>query len=469
MIKNALIFVDDASDDSADLPRSLLTVGGITLLERQLRQLKIAGVEEVRIYSASYPEMLHDRASGFSMVPEVVSVQDAAAPVQSQWDDAENLLVLEEGVLIDERIIKAVAEAPKTPALALFPPRTVAYGQASGQQVVVDGASEGAREGASEGKGQLFASVALVPGKFLARALKAVANGEKPLPAILDAAAAAKNTGVVDVAALESYIPDRRRKVGLLWRPVTAAGECRRAGIVILDMAQKGVLDWPARWIHPTFENFLVTALLGTPVTPNMVSLMTGALGFYATFLFATGQMGWGLLGALAVGVLDGVDGKLARVKMLATKLGQLEHALDKLVEYSWYFAIAAFLAAPGVNGGDNVGDGAPWVLAILIVTFAAAEVVQSEFYRRFTGRQLDDAGEIERGFRLVTARRNTIMWGFVPFALTESWLIGLWVMGIYTTVTFFVVQWRFVIRLKAYTCSVSSEVSDNFKMSEYF
>ncbi len=456
MIKNALIFADSPSDDSADLPRSLLTVGGISLLERQLRQLKNAGVEEVRIYSRNYPEMLHDRASSFTMVPPVVSVQDAAAPAQSQWDQAENLLVLEEGVLIDDRVIEALAEAAKTPALALFPPRTVAYGQACGQNVTVDGGEH------------LFASVALVPGKFLTRALAAAARGEKPLSAILEAAAASRAVTILDVGALDLYIPDRRRQVGLLWRPVTAAAECRRATSVILGMAQKGTLDWPARWIHPTFENLLVTALLGTPVTPNAVSLLTGVLGFYATYLFATGQMGWALLGALIVGVLDGVDGKLARVKMMATKLGQMEHILDKMVEYSWYIAIAAFLAATGEVDG-NGGDSAPWVLALLMIAFAWAEVVQGEFYRRITGRQLDDAGDLERGLRLITARRNTIMWGLVPFALTESWLVGLWVMGIYTMVTFFVAQWRFIVRLRAYASTVSSDIQNNFKTSEYF
>lgn len=451
MVKNALIFVDDASDDSAELPRSLLTVGGISLLERQLRQLEKAGVEEVRIYSRNYPEMLHDRVSGFSMVPAHVSVQDAAAPAQSQWDEAENLLVLEEGVLIDDRLIKAVGEAAKSPTLALFPPRAVAYGQACGQMVLDDGAE------------RLFASVALVPGKFLSRALVRAAKGEKPLSGMLEAAAALKSTEVVTISSLETYIPDRRREVALLWRPVTAAAECRRAGNVILDMAQKGTLDWPARWIHPVFENFLVTLLLPTPVTPNAVSLATGVLGFYATFLFATGQMGWALLAALAVGMLDGVDGKLARVKMLATKLGQLEHILDKLVEYSWYFAIAAYLAT------TEEGGGAPWVLAILIVAFAWAEVLQSEYYRRMTGRQLDDAGAFERGFRIIGARRNTIMWSLVPFAMTGSWLAGLWVMGIYTMVTFFVAQWRFILRLKTYACSVSPEIDHNFRRSEYF
>ena len=458
MIKNALIFVDDASDDSSDAPRSLLTVGGITLLERQLRQLKNAGVEEVRIYSRNYPEMLHDRTSGFSMMPNVVSVQDAAAPAQSQWDEAETLLVLEEGVLIDDRVIRELAEAPKAPALALFPPRTVAYGQACGQTVTL-----------GDGAGQLFASVALLPGKFLPRALAAAARGEKPLSGMLEAAAGLKSTEIVNVGALDLYIPDRRRKVGLLWRPVTAAAECRRATRVILDMAQKGTLDWPARWIHPSFENFLVTILLGTPVTPNAVSLLTGALGFYATYLFATGQMGWGLLGALVVGMLDGVDGKLARVKMLTTKLGQLEHILDKLVEYSWYFAIAAFLATGAATGAaDGVGD-TPWVLAILIVAFAWAEVLQGEYYRRMTGRQLDDAGAFERGFRIIGARRNTIMWSLVPFALTENWMAGLWIMGIYTMVTFFVAQWRFIVRLKSYASSVSPEINDNFRRSEYF
>lgn len=449
MTKNALIFVDDASDDSAELPRSLLSVGGISLLERQLRQLKNAGIEEVRIYSRAYPETLHDRVNNFRMMPDAVSVQDAGAPTQSQWDDSENLLVIEEGVLIDDRVLKALLEAPKSPTLALFPARSVAYGQASGQQVALEGAE------------RLFASAALVPGKYLTKALAAGLAGQKPLAAMLEAAAASKSLSVVDVTGMETYIPDRRRKVEILWRPVTAKAECSRATAVILDMAQKGTLDWPARWVHPTFENFFVTALLGTPVTPNIVSLLTGVLGFYATWLFATGQMGWGLLGALIVGVFDGVDGKLARVKMLATKLGQLEHILDKLVEYSWYFAIAAFLS--------REGNDAPWVLAILIVTFAWAEVVQSEYYRRLTGRQLDDAGDIERGFRLITARRNTIMWGLVPFALTESWLVGLWIMGIYTMVTFFVAQWRFIVRLRAYTSSVSSEISDNFKATEYF
>lgn len=108
-------------------------------------------------------------------------------------------------------------------------------------------------------------------------------------------------------------------------------------------------------------------------------------------------------------------------------------------------------------------------MLAILIVTFAWAEVVQSEYYRRLTGRQLDDAGDIERGFRLITARRNTIMWGLVPFALTESWLVGFWIMGIYTMVTFFVAQWRFIVRLKDYASSVSPQISENFKKTEYF
>ena len=53
MTKNALIFVDDASDDNADLPRSLLVVGGISLLERQLRQLNrqvLQLFEEVDVY-----------------------------------------------------------------------------------------------------------------------------------------------------------------------------------------------------------------------------------------------------------------------------------------------------------------------------------------------------------------------------------------------------------------------------------
>ena len=46
MTNKALIFVDRLTEDAKQLPLSLLNVGGISILERQLRQLKSCGISK---------------------------------------------------------------------------------------------------------------------------------------------------------------------------------------------------------------------------------------------------------------------------------------------------------------------------------------------------------------------------------------------------------------------------------------
>lgn len=473
MVSSALIFVDNTVDSDERAPRALLKVAGLTLLERQLRQLRDVGVTDVRLVSRQFPELLHGLVGGFRKVPVEIKVIDANMPADAATLGAaeDHILVLEDGVLIDDRVIAAVLGTGSDAAIAVFPPRAVVYGQGAGVKVDVGGAgaraSASASAGFEAGDGQLFASCALVPGSILSdlSGLSDLLTPDmpaEPLVALLALALEKADPESIDISRIETYIPARRRKVPLLWRPVTAPAECHRATRVLLGMAQKGVLDWPARWVHPIFEDMTVAALVHTPVTPNMITLLTALLGAGIAYLFATGNMGLALAGALIVGVLDGVDGKLARVKRLTSKIGEMEHLVDKLVEYSWYFAIAWYLAG-------SSGDGTGWALALVIVGFAWAETVQGELFRRLTLKQLDDAGPFERGFRLIGARRNTLMWTLIPFALTEQWLIGFWVAAIYTLVTFFVAQWRFIVRIRDYAFSSGSSIADNIKKTEYF
>jgi len=66
------------------------------------------------------------------------------------------------------------------------------------------------------------------------------------------------------------------------------------------------------------------------------------------TLLYALGYLWAGALFALIVGVLDGVDGKLARLKVHMTKSGKGEHLLDYVVEMSWWMALAYHFHATG-------------------------------------------------------------------------------------------------------------------------
>src|SRR3546814_6762738 len=66
--------------------------------------------------------------------------------------------------------------------------------------------------------------------------------------------------------------------------------EAAACGDALLAQAQKGCLDWPARFIHPPIENMMVRLLLPTPITPNMVTLITAVVGFASIAAFATGR-----------------------------------------------------------------------------------------------------------------------------------------------------------------------------------
>lgn len=261
----------------------------------------------------------------------------------------------------------------------------------------------------------------------------------------------------VDLSGVDTYSPERRRRVPLLWQRPEDAASARKAASALLAAAQKGCLDWPARFVHPPIENAAVRLLWPTPVTPNMISVLAFLLGLYAAWCFATGALWTGLLIALAVGPIDGIDGKLARSRMEFSPWGDLEHVGDKIVEYAWFAGIAAAL-----------GTGTAWALAALIVCTALAEALLGEFYRRMTGAQLDDAGPFERTYRLVSGRRNTFFWSLLPFAWFDAWHAGLVAIAVYAAVNFFIMLWRFFVRLAEYGRAHSAAIARNLDATAY-
>ena len=225
------------------------------------------------------------------------------------------------------------------------------------------------------------------------------------------------------VDELATYLPDLRRHLRPYWCLLRTAEDRKRAGHHILDSAQKGVLDFPARFLHPMPENLLARSVARTPITPNQITVFTGMVAFAATYLFATGSFGWGLATAFLVNVLDGVDGKLARVKLQATRYGdRLDHILDVAFEFSWYVGLGwGLLQAPGHRLPLQVGVG-------MVGVMAASRAV-SGIYKLLSGRQIHDHRSFDRAFRLVAGRRNIytviLLVGLVAGRLEEAFYLS--------------------------------------------
>jgi phosphatidylglycerophosphate synthase len=123
-------------------------------------------------------------------------------------------------------------------------------------------------------------------------------------------------------------------------------------------------------------------------------------LAYIVTTLFFLGYLLPGSILAFVVGIVDGLDGKLARVKLSTSRLGSLEHSFDLLFEFSWFIGLswALFVSTQSVI---------PLILCIFIILFIAFYRHIYDQFRRAMGRSLDDSGGFERIFRRVAGRRN--------------------------------------------------------------
>jgi len=233
---------------------------------------------------------------------------------------------------------------------------------------------------------------------------------------------------ILKLETVDDYSSAHRGPVPFYVLAVTTPEEVEVATHTLIRAAQKRALDLPALLLDPVFEDRLVFWLCNTRITPNQVTVFTGILGAGIALLFLHGWLRLGILLAYAVEVLDGVDGKLARVKLQTSRLGELEHVLDFFMEHAWYLTITIFFVASTnewqwywVGGGVMVSD----VLDNLL--YYVGHV--------FLGQQLDELGTFERGFRLIAGRRNIYAWMF---------LFGFWA-GLPTQVFVAALVWAIV------------------------
>jgi len=365
---HALVFADGAAASPV--------VAGVPVLERLLRTLARAGVTQVVVTSPDPTALGGALASGPWARPglEVVLRPGTEGPVRVEdvreaWPDgASRALVVPSPGIADTRALKALVRSPVPAALV----EAAAAGTRALGPVWLD-------RGALEGRG----------GELAPAVAAAVADGA---------------LAAVDLGRVPSYLPSMRRHLRPYWldAPRTEA-ERRRAQDVLVEAAQKGALDFPA-YAHAPVEDAIVRAVCGTRLTPNQVSLLGNLVAWTATGLFATGHLGGAIVLALVVGVLDGVDGKLARVKVETSPAGKLEHWFDTLFEVSWAVALAFHLARSGER------PDAWWLLALLLGSEALDGVAKGAIILRY-GRQIDDVAPLDRLIRLVGGRRNVYVW----------------------------------------------------------
>lgn len=180
--------------------------------------------------------------------------------------------------------------------------------------------------------------------------------------------------------------------------PVTPAS--RRAVEDRLFVASyKGVTDAVTKYVWPMPARAATRWCVRWGLSPNSVTLASLMLAVAALLLFRDGWLWSGLACAWGMTFLDTVDGKLARVTLTSSRLGDvLDHGLDLIHPPLWWWAWWE-----GSGGGDA------GALAVVLAGYLALRAQEGLFLWRF-GIELHVWRRFDSAFRLITARRNPIV-----------------------------------------------------------
>jgi phosphatidylglycerophosphate synthase len=373
----------------ADCPGALVELCGISTLERLLRTLQRCGIERATILSSTSERIAEelDRPSWprAQLALALRTRPNRALKIEQLvdiWPDAAQLLLVVRGdAVFDSRLLQLLA-TQRSPA------------------VLVDSAVPS----------KLQPLVAQAPNALQAKVCGAallqrdwVSTQSGPLENAIYKGLEQNAMAAVDVTDQPSYSPALRRKLRPFWFPAPPSAHVKLAERILLNSVQKGTQDLPAR-IHAPFETFLLSRLCRTAVTPGQLTVAWIILAFGTTILFATGHLIGGIFLAMIIGILDGLDGKQARIRVETSKAGKIEHWFDSFFEVVWPTALAYHFYVSGQL------PNAFFYLALLIVAEALDGIGKLGVYRP-AERLLVEPGLLDRIVRLVGGRRNIYVW----------------------------------------------------------
>ncbi|SHM09459.1 Phosphatidylglycerophosphate synthase [Nitrosospira sp. Nsp11] len=204
----------------------------------------------------------------------------------------------------------------------------------------------------------------------------------------------------------------------------------------LFTRSYKGVTDLVTKWLWPVPAFLTVRFCVRFGIRPNHVTLLSLVFAVLAGVAFWHSYYGPGLVMGWLMTFLDTVDGKLARVTVTSSRLGDvLDHGLDIIHPPLWYIAWGVGLATALTP---------PFTLAVLfwliLIGYIGGRLCEGAFqfwvgsFDIFIWRPLDSFS------RLITARRNPNL-----LLLTFGWFIDRPDIGLCSVVAWHLVSTAFL------------------------
>jgi phosphatidylglycerophosphate synthase len=170
----------------------------------------------------------------------------------------------------------------------------------------------------------------------------------------------------------------------------------------------KGVTDFVTKFWWPAPAQWATRGCALWGISPNQVTSVSLALVILAGILFSQGYFGLGLVLGWVMTFLDTVDGKLARVTVTSTKLGNIfDHGIDLIHPPLWYVAWGVGLMSFSPLLLEVTLATTCWVI---VIGYILGRMVEGMFQWWLGGFVIFCWKPFDSYFRLITARRNPNM-----------------------------------------------------------
>ncbi len=147
---------------------------------------------------------------------------------------------------------------------------------------------------------------------------------------------------------IEASKPDCMEVSGQAWMDVDTRGDIRKATWMLIRDATKGRGDgWVSRLINRPISRMITFATV-EHLTPNAASILSFALGLVSAAVAVLHPPSGAVLYQMH-SILDGVDGEIARVRLMESRMGGwMDSILDRVVDFSFLMALALHLEPSG-------------------------------------------------------------------------------------------------------------------------
>lgn len=420
MSVTALLFLNDYADGDGEKARTLLSIGGITMLERQLRQLKSAAIDHVLIVSNNFPDLIHRYVLSFSNIPTRIDVLEQKHLDRGSFSEDERYLLVGEGVILAQSAINHMAALTQN-AMMVLPKDVPMFGVGATNSVTASGGGK-----------RSFASLASIDRALLVQALEDGAFMERPVGMILTYMMN-RQAGLITLANPK---PLGGGEPPIVWRPVTAKNQTGRVTRMLARDQGNSQPDFITTMLHGGVENLIVWLLSLVKIPVLGVRMGSVLIGLIATWMIYLGALGAGLATTIIFTLVWGAGDKMGKLQICPEFSKPLWKIIGWLVELGWLVALANMIT-------PMAGDLAPWVLMVTAWLFIlASEGAISGFTGR-TGQFLWTRSMADKTIGLFLASRTSRIWFIILLGAGLNWGYVPWGLAAYSALSFFIIQSR--------------------------